>query len=81
MEPENKNKKAFRKRISAILNTKHSQTVGSAEGLLVRPLAIYTLIRRVLEGDVEKPEIPFSALGGPTTLHFLATMPTTSWRS
>ena len=75
LEPENKNKKAFRKRISAILNTKHSQTVGSAEGLLVRPLAIYTLIRRVLEGDVEKPEIPFSALGGPTTLHFLATMP------
>jgi len=74
-EPVSKNKAAFRKKISAVLQTKHSQTIGSAEGLLARPPSTYGLIRRVLNGDVEKPEIPFNTVGGATTLHHLACLP------
>lgn len=43
--------------------------------LLVRPPAIYTLINRILVGDVKNPEIPFCTLVGPTTLHHLAPLP------
>ena len=68
-------KKAFRKKIAAVLQSSHAQTVQSAEGLLVRPPALYSLVRRILNGEVDHPEIPFSALGGSTSLHFLATMP------
>ena len=68
-------RKALRKKIEAILQTHHSQTVTSAMQLLVRPPAIYTLINRILVGDVKNPEVPFCTLGGPTTLHHLAPLP------
>ena len=68
-------RKALRKKVEAILQTHHSQTVTSAMHLLVRPPAIYTLINRILVGDVKNPEIPFCTLGGPTTLHHLAPLP------
>ena len=74
-EPAAASKAAFRKRIAAVLETDHSQTIQTAEGLLARPPATYTLVRRVLKGDVEKPEIPFNPVGGATTLHHLAKMP------